>query len=92
MAAHQSTAKQHRGAGASVAPDAAPIRGRLEDHIRALRLVLDILIVCDSALRLQGAEQDQEIAEVLRYCGSARLQGAIEEVEGVIGSGRQQGV
>jgi hypothetical protein len=44
--------------------------------------VLDILIVCDMALRLQGAEQDQEIADVLRHRGSHRLGRVIEEMEG----------
>jgi hypothetical protein len=55
----------------------------MEESLRQLRLVLDILIVCDSALRMQGAEQDHEIADVLRHCGSYRLQGVIEEMEGV---------
>ncbi len=82
MAALKSTARQHAGAPAPVVADVAG--RRLADHIRTLRLVLDILIVCDLALRLQGAEQDEEIAEVLRYCGSNRLQGAIEEVEGMM--------
>jgi hypothetical protein len=54
----------------------------MEESLRQLHLVLDILIVCDSALRMQGAEQDEEIAEVLRHCGSYRPQNVIEEIEG----------
>jgi hypothetical protein len=62
--------------------DVAIVRRAAEQHVRSLRVVLDILVVCDMALRLQGAEQDQEIAEVLRHCGSYRLQGVIDEMEG----------
>jgi hypothetical protein len=36
------------------------------------------------ALRMQGAEQDHEIAEVLRYCGSSRVSKAMEEMEGIM--------
>jgi hypothetical protein len=52
-----------------------------EQRVRSLRVVLDILVVCDMALRMQGAEQDQEIADVLRHCGSYRLGRVIEEME-----------
>lgn len=80
MAALKSTARRHRGARAAGVPDVGAAR-QLEGTVRTLRLVLDILIVCDSALRMQGAEQDEEIANVLRHCGSYRLQNVIEEME-----------
>lgn len=38
--------------------------------VGTLRLVLVILIVCDSALRMRRAEQYEEIADVLRHWGS----------------------
>jgi hypothetical protein len=57
-------------------------RRAAEQQVRSLRVVLDILIVCDMALGLQGVDQDEEIAEVLRHCGSYRLQNVIEEMEG----------
>jgi hypothetical protein len=70
------------GSGITVAEfDLSAIRQvRLAERFRILRLVLGILAVCDVALRLQGAEQDEQIAEVLRYCGGQRLQEAIEEM------------
>jgi hypothetical protein len=68
--------------GTDVANDVARARRAAEQQVRALRVVLDILTVCDLALRMQGAEMDQEIAEVLRYCGSYRLGKVIEEMEG----------
>jgi Bacterial regulatory helix-turn-helix protein, lysR family len=72
-----------RGGGIpDVGNDVAIARRAAEQHVRSLRVVLDILIVCDMALRMQGAEMDQEIAEVLRYCGSYRLGKVIEEMEG----------
>jgi hypothetical protein len=37
----------------------ASARRAAEQQLRSLRVVLDILVVCDVALRLQGAEQDQ---------------------------------
>jgi hypothetical protein len=79
----------HRPARAEGVPDVgnevAVARRAAEQQVRSLRVVLDILIVCDLALRLQGAEQDQEIAEVLRYCGSERLSRAIDEMEALAG-------
>ena len=86
MAALKHTARRRRpargGGGSVVGSDVGIARRTAEQYVRSLRVVLDILVVCDMALRLQGAEQDQEIADVLRHCGSYRLQGVIEDMEG----------
>jgi hypothetical protein len=88
MAALKHTARARRPARGGGGSDVES-RRRIEESLRQLHLVLDILIVCDMALRMQGAEQDQEIADVLRHCGSYRLQGVIEEMEEMEESRRQ---
>ena len=85
MAVLKHTARHRRAArGGGISDggnDVVIVRRATEQHLRSLRVVLDILIVCDLALRLQAADQDQEIADVLRHCGSYRLQNVIEEME-----------
>jgi hypothetical protein len=89
MAALKHTARHRRaargGGGSVVGNDVGIARRAAEQQVRTLRLVLDILIVCDLALRMQGAEMDEEIADVLRHCGSYRLGRVIEEMEGMMG-------
>ena len=68
------TARQHRPTRAvsdsDVGNDVAIGRRAAEQHVRSLRVVLNILIVCDLVLRMQGAEMDREIADVLCHCAA----------------------
>lgn len=40
-----------------------------------LARIIDRLIACDVALREHGEEHHRELADVLRHCGSSKLQG-----------------
>jgi hypothetical protein len=90
MATDESTVKPRRRAARSPAAEAVPdiraARQCLTEHIGALRLAMNVIIVCGQALRYQDAELDTDIAEVMRCYGSDRLDRAIEEAEAVLAS------
>jgi hypothetical protein len=95
MAAHHSTSKVRSGRNPSPKPHAAgtksqrrsatspldrpAFRAGLTNHIRTLREAMCVAITCCHALCNQAAEDDLEIATVLRlYCGN-RLYRGIQE-------------
>lgn len=61
-----------------------PVRNKLEDATRYMRLAMAAVVVAVAALRHQNADNDEDVALLLQRAAADRLDMAIEKVEAAL--------
>ncbi len=62
----------------------AKIRRQLEGVFRELRLVQDVIMVCQGAYGSEGSDLDDEVEHVLRRCASDRIHTVLKTLTQIV--------